>query len=293
VKYTGDFRFVEENLWETLQAIIENHERGTAFGIHLDSDGLLAHGPGLTWMDAQVEGEAVTPRVGKAVEVQALWYNALKIVQMFADRFGHRSLSWRCSDMAAKARESFSRQFWNREKDCLFDVVEPSGADASIRPNQIIAAALDFPILCPDKAEPVVDLVQRELLTPYGLRTLARTDPSYRGIYEGNRASRDQAYHNGTVWPWLLGTFTTAFLKVKGSEADRREFALSNFNLPLFSNQLSQAGLGTISEVFDGDPPHKPGGCISQAWSVAEPLRAYVENVLNVRPKYEKEVLPL
>jgi predicted glycogen debranching enzyme len=293
LKYTGDFRFVEENLWETLKMIIENHERGTTFGIRVDSDGLLAHGPRLTWMDAETDGEAVTPRAGKAVEVQALWYSALRTVQLLATRFGHKSLSWQCSDMAVKSRENFNRKFWNREKGCLFDVVEPSGVDASLRPNQIIAAALDFPILYRDKAELVVDTVQREFLTPFGLRTLARSDPMYRSVYEGNRKSRNQAYHNGSVWPWLLGPFTTAFLKAKGSEADRREFALTNFILPLFSKQLFQAGLGTLSEIFDGDPPHTPRGCISQAWSVAEPLRAYVEDVLQTRPKYEKEVLQL
>jgi predicted glycogen debranching enzyme len=293
LKYTGDFRFVEENLWENLQGIIESHEKGTRFGIHVDSDGLLAHGPRLTWMDAEIDGKAVTPRAGKAVEVQALWYNALKTVQLLAGRFGHKSLSWRCSDMASKALESFNRKFWNREKGCLFDVVEPSSADTSLRPNQIIAASLDFPILYRDKAELVVDVVQRELLTPCGLRTLNGGDPRYRGTYEGNRASRDEAYHNGTVWAWLLGPFTTAFLRARGNEADRREFALTNLITPLFSQQIAQAGLGTVSEVFDGDPPHLPRGCISQAWSVAEPLRAYVEDVLQFRPKYEKEVLQL
>jgi len=162
-----------------------------------------------------------------------------------------------------------------------------------LRPNQTIATALDFPILYPDKAELVVDFVQREFLTPCGLRTLTRNDPRYRGVYKGNRASRDQAYHNGTAWPWLLGPFTTAFLKAKGNEADRRESALTKFLMPLFSTQVFQAGLGTVGEIFDGDPPHTPRGCISQAWSVAEPLRAYVEDVLQARPRYEKEVLQL
>ena len=133
--------------------------------------------------------------------------------------------------------------------------------------------------------------VQRELLTPCGLRTLARSDPRYRGIYVGDRRSRDQAYHNGTVWAWLLGPFTTAFLKAKGYSDYRLEYALKNLILPLSAQQISQAGLGTLSEIFDGDPPHTPRGCIAQAWSVAEPLRAYVEDVMQVRPKYEKEVL--
>jgi predicted glycogen debranching enzyme len=293
LKYTGDFRFVEENLWETLKTIIENHEKGTAFGIRVDSDGLLAHGPRLTWMDADVDGEAMTPRAGKAVEIQALWYNALRTVQLLAAKFGHENLSWHCSDLANRARESFERKFWNHENGCLLDVIESFSVDASLRPNQIIAASLDFPILYRDKADPVVDMVQRELLTPFGLRTLSRNDPRYRGIYEGNHLSRDRAYHTGTIWPWLLGPFTTAFLKAKGNEAENRELALKNFLMPLFSTQLFQAGLGTVSEIFDGDPPHKPRGCISQAWSVAEPLRAYVEDALQVRPKFEKEVLQL
>jgi predicted glycogen debranching enzyme len=290
LKYTGDFRFVEENLWETLAAILDRHERGAAFGIKLDVDGLLLHGPRLTWMDAEVEGVAVTPRSGKAVEVQALWYNALRTVQMIAARLGHKTVEWQCSDIANRARQSFDRKFWNKEKRCLFDVVESSAVDASIRPNQVIAAALDFSILYPEKNELVVDTVQCELLTPFGLRTLARSDTSYCGVYEGDRASRDRAYHNGTVWPWLLGPFTTAFLKTKGSEADRRELA-SNFLMPLFSTQLFQAGLGTVSEIFDGEPPHTARGCISQAWSIAEPLRTYVEDVLQVRPEHEKKTL--
>jgi glycogen debranching enzyme len=244
-------------------------------------------------MDAEVDGKAVTPRAGKAVEIQALWYNALKTVQLLAGRFGHKSVSWHCSDMASKALDNFNSKFWNHDKSCLFDVVEPSGGDASLRPNQIIAAALDFPILYRNKTELVIDVVQREFLTPCGLRTLAKRDSKYCGKYEGNRSSRDEAYHNGTVWPWLLGPFTTAFVKERGNEPERREFALKNVIIPLFSRQTLLAGLGTVSEIFDGDQPHTPRGCISQAWSVAEPLKAYVEDVLQVRPRFEKEVLQL
>jgi glycogen debranching enzyme len=172
-------------------------------------------------------------------------------------------------------------------------VVEPSGGDASLRPNQIIAAALDFPILYRNKIELIVDVVQREFLTSCGLRTLSKSDPKYCGKYEGNRTNRDEAYHNGTVWPWLLGPFTTAFIRAKGNEPLWREFALRKIMIPMFSRQTLQAGLGTISEIFDGDEPHTPRGCISQAWSVAEPMRAYVEDVLQVRPRFEKEVLQL
>jgi predicted glycogen debranching enzyme len=290
LKYTGDFKFVQEQLWKGLKGIVDSHEKGTAFGIRVDSDGLLAHGPRLTWMDAEVDGTAITPRAGRAVEVQALWYNALRTMQLLANRFEEKSLAERYAEMAAKARTSFNEKFWNDEKNCLFDVVD-SSADAALRPNQIIAAALDFTMLSSAKNERVVDAVHSELLTPCGLRTLARSDPRYRGTYVGNRRSRDQAYHNGTVWAWLLGPFTTAFLKTKGYGDYRLEYALKSFILPLSTQQISQAGLGTISEVFDGDPPHTPRGCIAQAWSVAEPLRTYVEEVMLVRPKYEKEVL--
>jgi predicted glycogen debranching enzyme len=290
LKYTGDFKFVQQQLWESLKAIVDWHEKGTAFGIRVDSDGLLAHGPRLTWMDAEAEGTAVTPRAGKAVEIQALWYNALRTMQLLANRFGEESLAEKYARMAGEARTSFNLKFWNDEKNCLFDVVD-SSADASLRPNQVIAAALDFTMLDNAKNERVVDLVHRELLTPCGLRTLARTEPGYRSVYVGDRRSRDQAYHNGTVWSWLLGPFTTAFLKAKGYGDDGFEYALKNLITPLFTQQIFQAGLGTVSEVFDGDSPHKPRGCIAQAWSVAEPLRAYVEDVMQVKPKFEKEVL--
>jgi predicted glycogen debranching enzyme len=287
LKYTGDFKFVQKQLWKGLKAIVDCHEKGTAFGIRLDDDGLLAHGPRLTWMDAEVDGKAVTPRAGKAVEIQALWYNALKTMQLLANKFEETSLAAKYAGIAREARKSFNEKFWNGKKGCLFDVVEAAGADASLRPNQVIAVALDFTMLDNDKSEQVVDVVHRELLTPFGLRTLARGDTRYRGMYVGDRRSRDQAYHNGTVWPWLLGPYVTASLKAKSNS----EYQLKNCLMPLFTQQITQAGLGTISEVFDGDPPHTPRGCIAQAWSIAEPLRAYVEDVLQLRPKHEKEVL--
>jgi predicted glycogen debranching enzyme len=287
LKYTGDFKFVQQQLWETLKAIVESHEKGTVFGIRLDSDGLLAHGPRLTWMDAEADGEAVTPRAGKAVEIQALWYNALKTMQLLANKFDEVRLAEKYAVMAFEARKGFNAKFWNGESGCLFDVVEASGVDASLRPNQIIAVALDFAMLDNDRRERVVALVQRELVTPYGLRTLALGDSRYKGMYVGGRRSRDQAYHNGTVWAWLLGPYVTACRKVQSSS----DYELKNRLMSLFTQQITQAGLGTISEIFDGDPPHTPRGCIAQAWSIAEPLRAYVEDVLWIRPKFEKEVL--
>jgi len=293
LKYTGDFSFVRSQLWENLRDIIENHVKGTAFGIHLDSDGLLVHGEWLTWMDAKVDGKAVTPRAGKAVEIQALWYNALRTTQLLAERFREKNLAETYAALADKTKVSFGEKFWNDERNCLFDVVGDFGADASLRPNQIIVAALDFTMLDSEKNEKIVNVVNRELVTPCGLRTLDRNDQKYRGAYFGDRRSRDQAYHNGTVWPWLMGPFTTAFLKTKGYTGQNREFALKNLLLPLFTRQIAQAGLGNVNEVFDGDEPHTPRGCIAQAWSVAEPLRAYMEDSLQLRPKFEKELLKI
>jgi len=291
LKYTSDFKFVKESLWETLKTIFENHLKGTAFGISMDSDGLLSHGPRLTWMDTAIDGEPVTPRTGKAVEIQALWYNTAKIMELLATKFEEREGPKKYAQTAEKARKSFTEKFWNPEKNCLLDVVSEHGKDDSLRPNQIIAVALDFTAFDCGTNEKIVDTVHSELLTPYGLRTLAKNDSKYIGVYTGDRRSRDGAYHNGTVWPWLLGPFTKAFLKTKGYAEYRREFALRNFLMPLFAEQTLRAGIGTLSEIFDGEPPHTPRGCIAQAWSIAEPLRAYVEDVMRIRPRYEKEVL--
>jgi len=291
LKYTGDFKFVREQLWENLKAIIENHARGTAFNIHMDSDGLLSHGPQLTWMDAAIDSQTITPRAGKAVEVQALWYNTLRTMELLANRFEENNEAEKYAQMAGKARKSFVEKFWNPEKNCLFDVISEYGKDGSLRPNQIIAVALDFTMLDDAKNEKIVDVVYREFLTPYGLRTLTRNDQRYIGVYAGDRGSRDRAYHNGTVWPWMIGSFTTAFLKTRGYTEHRRGYVLKNFLAPFFTKQVSEAGLGTLSEIFDGESPHTPRGCIAQAWSVAEPFRACVEDVMRFRPKYEKRVL--
>jgi predicted glycogen debranching enzyme len=290
LKYTGDFEFVKTRLWETVKSIINGYSRGTLFQICQDRDGLLSHGAQLTWMDAVVDGEPVTPRGGKAVEIQTLWYNALKITELLADRYEDRSLAEKYGLMAEKTRGSFVEEFWNSEKGCLFDVLSDTQKDGSLRPNQVLAVGLDFSMLGKAQSEKVVDVVRRELLTPYGLRTLNRNDRRYVGVYSGGRRSRDSAYHNGTVWPWLLGPFVTAYMKVNGYSESVRD-CVKGFLVPLFSEQILRAGLGTVSEIFDGDAPFAPRGCISQAWSVAEPLRAYFEDVILNRPKYEKEVL--
>ena len=291
LKYTGDYRFIQEKLWTTMKEIIEYHLQGTIFGIHMDDDGLINHGPQLTWMDATTPDRFVTPRDGKAVEIQALWYNALKTMQLLAKRFNQPNKTEKYRSLAENARASFSKKFWNPRKEYLFDVVGDSGADASLRPNQLIAVSLDFSIVDMEMAEKIVDVVWKRLWGTYGLKTLPDTDPRYIGNYLGDWNHRDSAYHNGTVWAWLLGSFTTAFLKTKNHEENWRKFAFKTFLQPLLQEQIQQSGLGTISEIFDGNEPHHPQGCISQAWSVAEPLRAYIEDVALVRPVYEKEVL--
>jgi predicted glycogen debranching enzyme len=286
LKYTGDFDFVHDHLWDTLKEILDKHVHGTSYGIHVDSDGLLLHGPQLTWVDSSVEGKPVNPRAGKAVEIQALWHNGLKILALLAEKFGEKDRAESIAAMADRAKRSFLEKFWNAERTCLYDVIAQDGNDASLRPNQIVTCALDFMALDREKAEKVVEVVERELLTPFGLRTLARSDPRYVGVYAGARRSRDRAYHNGTVWPWLLGPFTTAFLRVKDCTELARGNVLKNFLMPFFMKQVFESGLGTLSEIFDGDPPHKPRGCVAQAWSIAEPLRAFVEDAMRVRPRH-------
>ncbi len=291
LKYTGDYTFVQEKLWTTMKQIIEYHTQGTIFGIHMDDDGLIDHGPQLTWMDATTPDRFVTPRDGKAVEIQALWYNALKTMELLAKRFNQPEKAENYCNMAERARASFSQQFWNPRREYLFDVVGDFGADASLRPNQLFAASLDFPIIDMKMTEKIVDVAWKRLWGKYGLKTLPDTDSRYIGTYLGDWNHRDSAYHNGTVWAWLLGPFVTAFLKTKNHEEKWRKFAFKTFLQPLFQEQIREAGLGTVSEIFDGDEPHLPQGCISQAWSVAEPLRAYVEDVAFVRPAHEKDVL--
>jgi predicted glycogen debranching enzyme len=290
VKYAGDFGFVKDELWLKLQDIVENHQKGTLFGIHVDSDGLLMHGPRLTWMDASVGNDVITPRTGKAVEIQALWYNTLRTMELLANKFGEPALSEKYASMANQTRQSFNDQFWNPQNGCLFDVIDDK-ADASIRPNQIFAVSLDYTMLDQEKSRKVVEAVNRELVTPYGLRTLSQGDPKFVGKCSGDSRSRDMAYHNGTIWPWLLGPYVTAFLKVNEYTAQAKQQSLENLILPLFTTGIHQGGLGTINEIYDCDPPNAPRGCISQAWSVAEPLRSYVEDILQVKPKYLKDIL--
>jgi predicted glycogen debranching enzyme len=284
--YTSDFDFVAADLYPALADIIDWHVRGTRFGIKVDANGLLASGePGvqLTWMDAKIGDWVVTPRRGKPVEIQALWYNALCIMEALAQRFGDDTRRKRYNSMAAITKWTFNRLLWNETGGYLFDVVNGGPPDASIRPNQILAVSLPHSMLSADRAMRVVEIVQQHLLTPYGLRSLAPSDPQYRGRYTGDGTSRDGAYHQGTVWPWLMGPFITAYIKVHGGTETARQQA-AHWLAPL-KDHLADAGLGHISEIFEGDAPHRPVGCVAQAWSVAEVLRAMVEDIYDVRPE--------
>jgi predicted glycogen debranching enzyme len=287
--YTSDFEFIKKRLWDTLQSIVEHHQNGTINGIRVDNDGLLLHGPQLTWMDATVDNEPITPRKGKAVEIQALWLNTLKVMELLANHFKDHDLGEEYRVSAEKAEKSFLGKFW-LDRQGLADVVKDGKADRSIRPNQILAVSLPFTPLDTRQQKIIINEVRRTLWTPYGLRTLSDDDSKYKGTYAGNSTERNNAYHNGTVWPWLLGPFTSAYLRHPNHTPNQRDYAYETFLKPLFQNQISKAGLGNVSEVFDGDFPHLPRGCIAQAWSVAEPLRAYVEDVLSIRPRFEEGI---
>ncbi len=258
-------------LGDAVQAILVGHVRGTRYGIRVDADGLLAAGePGvqLTWMDAKVADWVVTPRIGKPVEVQALWLNALRAAESFTPEYG---------TLLAQGLETFAQRFWDGSAGALHDVVDADHVagrvDRSLRPNQIFAVGgLPWPLITGERARRVVDLVERELWTPVGLRTLARGESGYRPRYEGDVPSRDGAYHQGTVWPWLLGPFVEAWVRVRGGGAEVAAQARRRFLDPLLAH-LPQAGLGHVSEIADAEPPHEPRGCPFQAWSVAEALR--------------------
>ena len=274
VATTGDVTLARE-LYPTLASIIDWHIKGTRYGIRLLENGLLNAGePGvqLTWMDAKIGDWVVTPRSGKPVEIQALWYNALKIMEDLAQQFGQQEDQRRYRTISSLLHWTFNRVFWNEKEGCLYDVVNGGAPDASIRPNQIFAVSLHHSMVPKDRASAILHVVERELLTSYGLRTLSQRDPEYRNRYDGDMRNRDSAYHQGTVWPWLLGPFISAYTRVHGRDASVRMKVASW--LDAMRGHMTEAGLGQLSEVFDGDAPHLPGGCFAQAWSVAEILRA-------------------
>ena len=288
---SGDYDLLQDELYPVFADIIEWHVRGTRYGIRMEDNGLLHAGePGvqLTWMDAKIGDHVITPRSGKPVEIQALWHNALKIMEDLSNRFGRPDDRARYAGMATLTQWSFQRLFWNKDANCLYDVINDEGtADGSIRPNQIFATSLPFTMLPPERARAVVATVERELLTPFGLRTLSPGDPNYVGAYQGDQPGRDAAYHQGTVWPWLLGPFVSAYVRVNGGTQEARERA--GQMLRGLEPHLNEAGLGQISEIFEGNAPHRPCGCFAQAWSVAEVLRALCQDVYQLKGADQSE----
>lgn len=286
--YSGDDARVRAVAWPAVKHIIDGYRRGTRYHIHMDRDGLIAGGvPGvqLTWMDAKVGDSVITPRQGKPVEIQALWVRALEVGMNLATRFGESAYAARCRRLRDLARRSFRTRFWNESGGCLYDVIDgPDGHDAAVRPNQLYALALCDDLVDREQAKQILMVVTDHLLTPVGLRTLSPRDSRYRPRYEGGVAERDGAYHQGTVWPFLLGPFITAWVKTFGKSAQVKAQARAFLNG--LEEHLREACVGQVSEIFDGDAPHVPRGCPAQAWSVAEPLRAMIEDLAIAIPAH-------
>ena len=272
--------FVKEQIFPHLKEIISAYEKGTDFRIYMEDDGLIHAGSGLdqiTWMDVRVGDWVATPRHGKPVEINALWYNALRIMESLCEKFDEDASAYRTR--ANQVKESFNAKFWDSSNQCLFDVVDGDEPDDHIRPNQIYAVSLPFSLLPEEQEKAVVALVEKELFVGCGLRSLAPDHPDYHGIYCGALAKRDAAYHQGTAWGFLLGGFFSAYMKVNHHSSSAAENAVHM--LEPVRKHLSDSGcIGSISEIFDGDTPHNPRGCYAQAWSVGEVLRCYCEDIL-------------
>jgi predicted glycogen debranching enzyme len=289
VRYSRDDASLRSGLFEVCAKIVERYRNGSAgLGIACDSDGLISSRvPGLptTWMDAKLGDWVVTPRHGAPVEVNALWYNALRIVARWCDELDQPSRGDELTALADRVKIAFNLRFWQLSVDCCYDVLGDRGvADASIRPNQLLAISLTHPVLNVERFESVLGMVEDQLLTPFGVRTLAPGDPSYQGSYCGDVVSRDRAYHQGSAYPWLLGPYVSALLRVHGRSGESRHRARQILE-PCLS-RMRNGGLGQLCELFDGaGSPQRAGGGIASARSVGELLRAYVEDVLNVTPE--------
>ena len=272
--------FVKEQIFPHLKEIISAYEKGTDFSIYMEDDGLIHAGSGLdqiTWMDVRVGDWVATPRHGKPVEINALWYNALRIMESLCEKFDEDASAYRTR--AEQVKESFNAKFWDSANQCLFDVVDGDEPDDHIRPNQIYAVSLPFSLLPEEQEKAVVALVEKELFVGCGLRSLAPDHPDYHGIYCGALAKRDAAYHQGTAWGFLLGGFFSAYMKVNHHSSSAAENAVRMLE-PVRKHLTDSGCIGSISEIFDGDAPHNPRGCYAQAWSVGEVLRCYCEDIL-------------
>ncbi|RGG39550.1 4-alpha-glucanotransferase [Roseburia sp. AF22-2LB] len=280
--YTGtpeDYAFVQETIYPKLKEIIAAYEHGTDFSIYMEEDGLIHAGSGLdqvTWMDVRVGDWVATPRHGKPVEINALWYHALCLMEEWATRFGEDGSHY--AALAAHAKESFTKEFWNEKDGCLYDVVDGLEGDATLRPNQIYAVSLPHRMLDADKEKEIVDKVYEKLYAKTGLRSLSPDDKEYHPTYEGCLDKRDHAYHQGTSWGFLLGGFLTAYVHVYGTS--KEVIKQADAMLDATREQFYHGCIGSIAEIFDGDEPHTSRGCYAQAWSVGEILRAYTEDIL-------------
>lgn len=280
--YTGtpeDYAFVQETIYPKLKEIIAAYEHGTDFSIYMEEDGLIHAGSGLdqvTWMDVRVGDWVATPRHGKPVEINALWYHALCLMEEWATRFGEDGSHY--AALAAHAKESFAKEFWNEKDGCLYDVVDGLEGDATLRPNQIYAVSLPHRMLDADKEKKIVDKVYEKLYAKTGLRSLSPDDKEYHPTYEGCLDKRDHAYHQGTSWGFLLGGFLTAYVHVYGTS--KEVIKQADAMLDATREQFYHGCIGSIAEIFDGDEPHTSRGCYAQAWSVGEILRAYTEDIL-------------
>ena len=278
-------KFVKEEIYPTLKLILQAYRMGTDFSIEMDKDGLVRAGSDLdqvTWMDVRIDGKVITPRHGKPVEINALWYNALKTMEALATKYEDKEYAASAASLANLVKESFCKRFWNERQKCLFDVVDEVCEETrtvsdnpDIRCNQIWAVSLPFTMLDAEKEKAVVNTVLEKLYTDFGLRSLSPEDPEYHGVYFGKLKERDEAYHQGTVWAFPLGAFISAFLKVNGYSTEAKDTAKALL-LPM-KKHLDDGCINGIAEIFDGDAPHISRGCYSQAWSVGEILRAYKE----------------
>ncbi len=287
-QYTSDRDFVTTVL-PILKDIIEWHYKGTRYNIHVDADELLYSGQDgvqLTWMDAKVGDWVVTPRKGKAVEINALWYNALSIMKELLTKVENLKEAEIFKERAVRVHSSFNQKFWNESQSCLYDFVDGDYKNDALRPNQIYALSLPFPLLPKAKAEKVFNVVSKKLLTPRGLRSLSPDHKEYKAIYGGDQWHRDGAYHQGTVWSFLLGPYIDALVTIKGSKGKTEASTI----LKTFFDHLNEAGVGTVSEIFDAAPPHAPRGCMAQAWGVGEILRVAIEYDLFGTLKTERKL---
>ncbi len=278
LKYTNDHKFLLE-MWPILVEIIDYYRIGTDYNIFMDKDFLISHDPGLTWMDVKIGDFYSTPRARKAVEIQALWYNALRIMSILSEKLGENNEYF---SLSQKIKNSFNLYY-----DKQYDVIDTK--DISLRPNKIFLVSLDFSLINQDLQSKIIKNIDENLYTIFGLRTLSQNDPGFNGIYLDDY-NRDLSYHNGIVWPWLLGPFIKSFIKIKNNEEYWRKYAYKKYLKPMF-HVFGDNWDGSINEIYDSIPPYTPRGCITQAWSVAEILRTWVEDIENIKPMYEKNYL--